>query len=61
MYEFRGISKRVEAGIQNMVADWWTFENLSAPTFGTMNGKIENIVLDMVKIGDGLKTKLENQ
>ena len=44
-----------------MATDWWTFENLSAPTFGTMNGKIENIVLDMVKIGDGLKAKLENQ
>ena len=25
--------KRVEAGIQNMATDWWTFENLSAPTF----------------------------
>ena len=25
--------KRVEKGIQNMATDWWTFENLSAPTF----------------------------
>ena len=33
VYEFGSASKKVEEGIQNMATDWWTFENLSAPTF----------------------------